>query len=103
MRRIPGVLVSLMAILVFGMAVSAGGTSQAASPNFTIVTIPPDTPDDFLNLYPDFDDNELAQLPLSGVSSGSFIYFGIVALGVLAVALAVSLMMIRTQRRASID
>jgi hypothetical protein len=103
MRRSPGVLLALLAVLIFGMLVASHDTSQAASPDTTIITIAPDMPDDFLNLYPDFDNNELAALPSTGTPIETFASLGILTFGVLAIAFAVATTFIRTRRRNTFD
>jgi hypothetical protein len=66
MNRMTSSLV-VACIATFGLLVNASdGASGAESTDTTVVTIDPNMPDDFLSLYPDLDDGELADLPSTG-------------------------------------
>lgn len=67
-----------------------GASNTDTSDTTTVVTIDPNMPDDFLNLYPELDDGELAELPGTGTSPGSYAGLGVFAVGVAAVAVAVA-------------
>jgi hypothetical protein len=98
MRRAFGVLVALSATLLFVLFASSGEASTATPSDTTIITIAPDMPDDFLSIYPDFSEEELAQLPRSGVAAETFI-IGFLIFGILTVVLAVAMLWIHSRRQ----
>lgn len=64
------------------------GASNADGTDTTVVTIDPTMPDDFLNLYPELDGDERAELPRTGASPESYAGPGLFLVGVAAVAAA---------------
>ena len=91
MNRTTRLLFTLIALLAVGVMLSHQDQPATASSDTTVVTIDPNMPDDFLNLYPELDDDELAELPGTGFSRASFAQIGLLVVGVVAVAVAVAM------------
>lgn len=91
MSRLAGLLWFLAALLVLGMAVERAIQPASASSDTTVVTIDPNMPDDFLNLYPELDGDDLAELPSTGVSFTSLAPIALLVAGVVGVVVAVAL------------
>ena len=91
MNRMTRLLCTLIALLAVGVMLSQENQPATASSDTTVVTIDPKMPDDFLNLYPELDGDELAELPSTGLSRASFAQIGLLVVGVVAVAVAVAM------------
>jgi hypothetical protein len=102
MRRSTGLTLSLMICVFVGFAMVSKNVSKAATTDTTIVTIAPNTPDDFLNLYPDLSNEELAELPSVGASIESIAGLGLLIFGILAVA-ATAAVLQRTRQHRGLD
>lgn len=90
MHRIFAGLIATL-LVMFGAALAAPvGASGVDTTDTTMITIDPNMPDDFLNLYPELDGDELAELPGTGASPDSYAGLGLFAIGVAAVAIAVT-------------
>jgi hypothetical protein len=87
-------------LLLAGITLTLAAHQADASSDSTIVTIDPDMPDDFLNLYPDMNEEELAALPASGVAFDSMIRIGILLSGIAATVVATAMVL---RRRETVD
>ena len=88
MHRIITGIVAALTLMLCVMHVGPATASTTDSTDTTVVTIDPNMPDDFLNLYPELDGDELAELPRTGASPESYAGPGLFAIGVAAVAIA---------------
>jgi len=102
MRRSTCLTLSLMIGVLVGFAMASYNYSQAATIDTTVITIAPDTPDDFLNIYPDLSDVEFSQLSSVEESVDSTIGLGLLIFGILAVA-ATAAVLQRTRQHRGLD
>lgn len=86
-RVITGFATAVMIMFSVALPTSVGASS-ANGTDITVVTINPNMPDDFLNLYPELDGNEIAELPNTGASPESYAGPGLFLVGAAAVAIA---------------
>jgi hypothetical protein len=97
------VVVLLLSLLVIAFSVGPNDSALMATTDTTSVTLDPNMPDDFLNLYPDLTGDEIIGLPDTGVSLASVAGVGLLALGVLAVGAAVAVTLSRQRGAKSPD
>lgn len=97
------VVVLLLSLVVIGFSIGPDDSALIASTDTTQVTLDPNMPDDFLNLYPDLTDEEIIGLPDTGVSLASVAGVGLLAMGILAVAAAVAVTLSRQRGAKSPD
>lgn len=97
------VMHTFVVVMLAALAVVSLAGPVVASSDSTIVTIDPTMPDDFLNLYPELDGEEAANLPATGVSATDFVSIGLITFGITAVALAAAAIMRRPRHDEVID
>ena len=97
------VAVATLSLFVIGFSSIPDDSTLMASTDSTAVTLDPNIPDDFLNLYPDLTEDELVGLPDTGVSLASIAAIGLLVAGVLAVGVAVAMAVSRPRKARSSD
>ena len=115
MKRIAiTIAVATLSLFVVGFAFIPEDSTLLATTDSTAVTLDPNMPDDFLNLYPDLTEDDLVGypdlneddqvvLPDTGVSLASIAAIGLLLAGVLAVGVAVAMAVPRPRRTKSSD
>lgn len=91
---------ALIVVFLTAIPLTFAARSLAASSDSTIVTIDPDMPDDFLNLYPELDSEEAAALPTAGFPVLSIVAIALFLLLVSTIPLVAALVVERRTEEA---